>query len=490
MCHALSRQLSRSDRHALARGSMHDVAAGPSCSWKPSAEPATYDCRAAELRLPLWSQVCRKAAAKYQGYQPNLRSLGLRECNGTRAHAHRMLRQLDGRTVAVLGDSHALNLWCALTCWFSSAPGVLVERRDQPASLTIGRLANFSYGMTHVEDGVVRSRVAWMLPACYRSSGNRCGDPTSMSTHPTTECSFSLAEKLAAATENAGQRVVLLSNPCGVYFGDPVLRAVSKFMRANEMGAFAAPSNLLKAAMEGVTMDTAWRTSYGQRASRAAKVLARLRNGSMGILVESAVPHFAAHEADLADVDPILLDDEGSYGRFTVSGGLWLHRIARMPNASAALQAYRIARPAFSSWKQSAGNFPQAIAFGPASACGDDTHCIAKHRTLLARSCAPRKGGSDLVDWRIATERAAAASAGITTLRSFEARLSRFDVHPGLQGGSNSLRSVFDCSHSSLVPGAYDGEVLALASALNLEAAAQKKTENALARATRSGAGG
>ena len=151
-----------------------------SCSWKPSAEPAVYDCRAAKLRLPLWSQVCSKAAAKYQGYQPNLQSLGLRACNGTHAHAHRMLRQLNGRTVAVMGDSHALNLWCALTCWFSSAPGVLVERRDQPASLTIGRLANFSYGMTHVEGGAVRSRVAWMLPACWRSSGNRCGDPTSM----------------------------------------------------------------------------------------------------------------------------------------------------------------------------------------------------------------------------------------------------------------------------------------------------------------------
>ena len=70
------------------------------------------------------------------------------------------------------------------------------------------------------------------------------------------------------------------------------------------------------------------------------------------------------------------------------------------------------------------------------------------------------------------------------------ARRERWDTHPGLQGGSNSLRSVFDCSHSSLVPGAYDGEVLALASALNLEAAAQKKTESAHARATRSGAGG
>ena len=40
-----------------------------------------------------------------------------------------------------------------------------------------------------------------------------------------------------------------------------------------------------------------------------------MQHGSMGILVESAVPHFAANEADFADVDPLLLDDEGSYGR-------------------------------------------------------------------------------------------------------------------------------------------------------------------------------
>ena len=263
------------------------------------------------------------------------------------------------------------------------------------------------------------------------------------------------------------------------------LRAVSSFQRGKDMGPFAAPSNLLKTAMGRVTMDTAWRNSYNQRAGKAAKVLARLRNGSMGILVESAVPHFPANEADFADVDPILLDDEGSYGRFTASSGTWLHRIARMPNASAALQAYRITRPSFSSWNQNPGNFPQSIAFGPASACGDNTRCIAKHRALLARSCAPRKGGSGLVDWRIAAERAAAATAGIGTLRSFEARLSRFDVHPGLQGGSTSMRAILDCSHSSFVPGAYDGEVLALASALNLEAAAQKK-DTAHARATRS----
>ena len=37
------------------------------------------------------------------------------------------------------------------------------------------------------------------------------------------------------------------------------------------------------------------------------------------------------------------------------------------------------------------------------------------------------------------------------------------------------MRAIFDCSHSSLEPGAYDGEVLALAQILNLEATAQKK---------------
>ena len=423
------------------------MGADASCSWKPSAEPAVYDCRAASLHLPLWSKVCSKAAAKYEGHQPDLQRLGLTACNGTHSHAHRMLRQLHGRTVAVLGDSHALNLWCALTCWFSSAPGVQVERRDQPGSLSRivgrkGRLANFSYGITHVEEGQVRSRVAWMLPSCYTASGNRCGDPTSMTARPIEECSLPLAEKLAAAADEAGERVVVLFNPCGVYFGDPMVRAVSKFMRGNDMEPFAGPSNLIKTAMQGVTMDATWRKDYNQRVGKVAKVLARLRNGSAGILVESAVrkplrkpgshcplefttvpqvPHFPANDADFADIDPVLMDDEGSYGRFAASSGAWLHRIARMPNGSAALRAYRIARPAFSSWNQNPGNFPQSIAFGPASGCGDDTTCIAKHGILLARSCAVRKCGSDLVDWRIAAERAAAAKEGITTLRSFEA---------------------------------------------------------------------
>ena len=57
------------------------------------------------------------------------------------------------------------------------------------------------------------------------------------------------------------------------------------------------------------------------------------------------VLHFPANNADFADVDPALLDDEGSYGRFALSGGTWLHRIVRMPNASAALQAFLAMTP-------------------------------------------------------------------------------------------------------------------------------------------------
>ena len=266
------------------------------CSWRPSAEPAVYDCQEAHQRLPLWSEVCRKAARKYQGYQPNLQRLGLHSCNGTHSHAHRMLRQLHGRTVAVLGDSHALNLWCALTCWFSSAPGVQVEKRDQPGPFATligqrrqGRLVNFSYSISHIEGGHVRSRVAWMLPACFTTSGNRCGDSTSMTALPLKDCSLPLAEKLAAAADEAGQRVVVLYNPCGVYFNDPLQMAVSAFMRANDIRSFAGPSNLIEAAMKGVTMNATWRNQYTQRASKVARVLARLRNGSIGILVETAV---------------------------------------------------------------------------------------------------------------------------------------------------------------------------------------------------------
>ena len=61
-------------------------------------------------------------------------------------------------------DEHRPRAGLALPC----------NSRAWASPWTVGRLANFSYGMTHVEEGVVRSRVAWMLPACYRSTGNRC----------------------------------------------------------------------------------------------------------------------------------------------------------------------------------------------------------------------------------------------------------------------------------------------------------------------------
>ena len=86
---------------------------------------------------------------------------------------------------------------------------------------------------------------------------------------------------------------------------------------------------------------------------------------------------------------------------------------------------------------------------------------------LRAVSCSPRTASG--VDWRTAVERAAAAAAGVHVLRTFAARLERFDVHPGIQGGGTDIRRTFDCAHSALAPGAYDAEVHALARILDKE---------------------
>ena len=77
--------------------------------------------------------------------------------------------------------------------------------------------------------------------------------------------------------------------------------------------------------------------------------------------------------------------------------------------------------------------------------------------------------------WRQRLESAAAGAAGIAVLDATATRLWRWDMHPGVQGGPEApvgrLANRFDCAHSSLAPGSFDGEVWALRRALLAEAA-------------------
>ena len=61
--------------------------------------------------------VCEQPAAKYASHQNTRRMAAAVALQPT---ATRLLRLLDNRTTVVIGDSHSLNLWCALTCWLLS----------------------------------------------------------------------------------------------------------------------------------------------------------------------------------------------------------------------------------------------------------------------------------------------------------------------------------------------------------------------------------
>ena len=80
------------------------------------------------------------------------------------------------------------------------------------------------------------------------------------------------------------------------------------------------------------------------------------------------------------------------------------------------------------------------------------------------------RAGAAAATWRQDVERAVSRAAGVPFLDSAAARISRWDLHPGLQGGPSAaaarLSNRLDCAHSSLAPGAFDGEMTALMRAL------------------------
>ena len=222
---------------------------------------------------------------------------------------------------------------------------------------------------------------------------------------------------------------------------------------------------------------------YLEAVRSAAAALRALRNsapGALGVLVETLPAHFPTGVGFLTDdvyVDTYQLDS-GSFERYGVAAMLWLHTLLNSPNGSAKVQAMGVRTPAFSSWKQSPGNFDLAFPYGAAGRCAasadsDDLSCFLRaRRALRPRNCSTfLEGDRRPVSWRIAFEREAAREARVPLLSAYDARAERWDAHPGIQGGADVSNAIFDCAHSSLAPGVYDGEVISLVRLLEAEAA-------------------
>ena len=87
---------------------------------------------------------------------------------------------------------------------------------------------------------------------------------------------------------------------------------------------------------------------------------------------------------------------------------------------------------------------------------------------LYAGRCS---SGSALADdhkrarrWTADAERAVAREYGLELLSRYDARLPRWDLHPGVQRGKAPF--YFDCAHSSFARGAFDVEASALFDAI------------------------
>ena len=429
--------------------------------WRPDPAPRQYDCRL-HPRAHLWMGVCEQPAAKYASHQNTRRMAAAVALQPT---ATRLLRLLDNRTTVVIGDSHSLNLWCALTCWLLS----------EGAELSLGASAAGPALVTRLPPYEAR----WLLPACASTGRPHCGDAAV--DHPA--CGAQELERLA--TVAATEPLVVLHNPCGAYAGDHVRKAVQAALkRAPSLERLASHADPVRALCGATCAHPSLdRTKYRSLVAAAAGRLERISKArrSLGILALSPFTHFPEVEGALATLGlDELIDGAGSYDRFALSSIVWLAAQLRHNHTELIRSSLGFQRPGWSNWKQGTGNFDPSLAVGVSRRCATtDASCLPTvltsrmraagptevRRVLRSTECEARaaraRGPND--DWRQEIERDAARAAGIPLLDTQRARLERWDAHPGIQGGRPERgNNVLDCAHAAAVPGGFDGELVAL----------------------------
>ena len=103
-----------------------------SSEWTHSSSPRLFQC--SRQRNELWTKLCLtgKWTASIDELYPHVRrdlQLQPRSCRGRDINSTHLLQLLSNRTVAILGDSTAHNLWCSLVCHLMQEPGVTLSTR-------------------------------------------------------------------------------------------------------------------------------------------------------------------------------------------------------------------------------------------------------------------------------------------------------------------------------------------------------------------------
>jgi hypothetical protein len=475
-------------------------------SWQPTGSPNRYDCRKFDdsPSVHVWSRWCGRIALRYEHHQPELRKL--RWVDGFAANASRMLRQLHRFTVVILGASHEAALQCSLMCWFVSQ-GASVEEPSSGGRLLM-RLGGAEVSWT-VADCLRKGDCAMDMQKSDCSvehlrrlageAGKRpmlvlygdCGSYAHSQQYAAVHCGMRgvntsefTALRALGLLPGLCQGCRNRHSPCSTLEGAAGSAGSIDALPAHDGGWWPRSSD---------NPYVLWR----ELAERAVNHLRSIHTAgcargvpSRGVLLGTQPEHFpmAAHEdGNVGDElraaggggirrHHWAFDGDGSYEAYLMTALRSAHALLRGPNGSQAFAQLGFTGLQMSVWKQSAGNFEPSVMLGVVRAATSDASAaqllaraggpqVVRARFRL-RACAPRREGAarhPSADWRQHTERRLAAAAGVPLLDAFAARLSRWDLHPGVQsGGVSSIRNTYDCAHSSPAPGAYDGEVAAL----------------------------
>ncbi len=312
--------------------------------WVPDERPLAYDCsslHADGAATSIWHRTCRHAVMRHQPRHP-ARLLSWREAGAGRPNVRHLVRQLGNRTVWILGDSHALDLWCALTCVVLRASNSSELQHHGSQMLLVTRLRPDNHHSPSSLAGAARE-VRWRVPTCAYAKGGKCGQGTHCGTLGRASCGLGCGLSLLPPPDAQPGALVLYS-PCPAYASSPLMRTVLSALNVRERAELDRfrdlPPPLLKGLCEqhvaasancsgGAFELSAAAEHYASTAATAARALRRLHElsggRSVGVLFLAPTSHFPTLEGRLDAWSDARLDGEGSYERLVASALSWLH---------------------------------------------------------------------------------------------------------------------------------------------------------------------
>ena len=209
-------------------------------AWLPDASPSVYDCRASGTQFgtagQVWRRVCSVAASKHEPRLP-ARSLSWRGSplpNATPSappNATRLFELIGNRTVWVLGDSHGLDLFCALSCYFMhAAPPSLrpLATFEQECTGTSDDPQSADCKRQHVlvARGPPPLQARFRVPTCATAKGGKCGVGTHCGTLGREPCKLGCGSQIVSQLQRLPRPVVVLYSPCPTYMRGDMMETI------------------------------------------------------------------------------------------------------------------------------------------------------------------------------------------------------------------------------------------------------------------------